>query len=106
MAEQIPSVRYAIAASASCHLANRLGNDVLKRQSLQFRVKATELLRQRLRSEGQAPELGSLASMLLLAQLDVCALRPESDTALILDEAVLRRLWRVRNASESGDSAC
>ncbi|KIV82574.1 hypothetical protein PV11_04675 [Exophiala sideris] len=73
MARSIPSVRCAVAASAACHLANRLEDDQLKRQSLHLRLKATELLRAKLKSEGDLPDLACLASMLLLAQLDVCS---------------------------------
>jgi len=71
MARSVPSVRCAVAASAACHLANRLEDNQLKRQSLHLRLKATKLLRAKLKSEGDLPDLACLACMLLLAQLDV-----------------------------------
>jgi hypothetical protein len=71
MAEQMLPIRFAVAATASCHAANRLSSDHLRRQSLRLRVKATELLRQRLSGGSQAADLVSLASIMLLAQLDV-----------------------------------
>lgn len=72
MTQNIPSVRCAVAASASCHLANRLQNNALKTQSLQLRLNATELLRHQLKNDSEDPDLGDLACMMLLAQLDVC----------------------------------
>ena len=68
MTRNIPSVRCAVAATAACHLANRLDDDQLKRQSLHLRLKATELLRAGLNSD---PDVSDLTCMLLLAQLDV-----------------------------------
>lgn len=55
--QNIPSVRCAVAATAACHLANRLDDDQLKRQSLHLRLKATELLRAGLNSDPDRPEL-------------------------------------------------
>lgn len=71
MIRSVPSVRCAVAATAACHLANRLEDDQLKRQSLHLRVRATELLRVELESYTDGPDLACLVSMLLLAQLDV-----------------------------------
>lgn len=71
MTENIMPIRYAVAATASCHAANRLSNKQLAAQSLRLRLKATRLLRQRLSCGGQAEDLISLASIMLLAQLDV-----------------------------------
>ena len=71
MTKSVPSVRYAVAASSACHLGNRVEDDRLMRLSLQLRLKATELLRAELKSGNDCPDLAQLASMLLLAQLDV-----------------------------------
>lgn len=68
MTRNIPYVRCVVAATAATHLANRLGNEQLKRQSLHLRLKATELLRAGLNNDPEGP---GLACMLLLAQLDV-----------------------------------
>lgn len=68
MTRNNPSVRCAVAATAACHLENRLDDDQLKRQSLYLRLKATELLTAGLNSDPDGPDL---ACMLLLAQLDV-----------------------------------
>ena len=70
----IPSVRYVVAATASSHLANRLGDEQLQRRSLHLRVRATELLRAELESKsdyGGGPDVARLLCMVLLAQLDV-----------------------------------
>lgn len=72
MVDHISSVRYVVAASACCHLANRFGDETLERRSLQLRLQATKQLRERLASVEQKEDLGSLATMLLLAQIDVC----------------------------------
>lgn len=72
MTQNVPSVRCAVAATASCHLANRLRDNDLKTQSLQLRLKATELLRHQLINDSEGPDLDGLACMMLLAQLDVC----------------------------------
>ncbi|KAF2670968.1 hypothetical protein BT63DRAFT_453340 [Microthyrium microscopicum] len=73
LVRSVPSVRCAVAALASCHLGNRLDEDQLKIQSLQLRLKATELLREDLMSAGDEYNLACLACMLLLAQLDLCS---------------------------------
>ncbi len=71
MIRNVPSVRCAVAASAACHIANRLEDDQLKRQSLHLRLQATELLREELKGYPDGPDLACLVCMLLLAQLDV-----------------------------------
>lgn len=68
MTRNVPSVRCAVAATAACHLANRLDDGRLKSQSLHLRVKATELLRTGLIGDPDGPDLPCI---LLLAQLDV-----------------------------------
>ncbi|KUJ17254.1 uncharacterized protein LY89DRAFT_696763 [Mollisia scopiformis] len=73
LVRSMPSVRCAVAALASCHQANRLDDNQLKIQSLHLRLKATELLREDLRGGGDGLDLGCLACMLLLAQLDLCS---------------------------------
>lgn len=67
----VPPIRYAIAASASCHLAARASDVALERKSLYLRVRATHLLREMLKDPGTATEQTILASILMLAQLDV-----------------------------------
>lgn len=71
MTGDVPSVRCAVAASAACHLGNRLDNDHLKQQSLHLRLNATECLRAELWANPNGPDLSGLVCMLLLAQLDV-----------------------------------
>lgn len=73
MIRSVPSVRCAVAATAACHIANRLEDEQLKRQSLHLRLKATELLREELKGYPDGPDLTCLVCMLLLAQLDVCS---------------------------------
>ncbi|KAI9150787.1 Beauvericin cluster-specific repressor BEA4 [Paramyrothecium foliicola] len=73
LVDNVPPVRYAIAASASCHLAARTLDEALERKSLQLRVRATHLLRQKLRDQSEAPDQSILASILMLAQLDMCS---------------------------------
>lgn len=72
MTRVIPSIRYAAAATAAGHLANRLQNEKLHRRRLHLRLKATELLRAELQDGSDLPDLARLLCMLLLAQLDVC----------------------------------
>lgn len=69
--DSVPPIRYAIAASASCHLAARTSDKVLEQKSLHLRVRATHSLRQILQDPGVATEQTILASILMLAQLDV-----------------------------------
>lgn len=71
MAQQIPSVRCAVAALALSHMSNRLENESFDDQSLWFRIKATQLLRERLGDSDGGPDMGSLACMVLLAQISV-----------------------------------
>lgn len=73
MTQSIAFVRHAVAALASCHIANRLDDDQLKSQSLHLRLRAIELLREDLKERAAGPDLPGLACMLLLAQLDVSA---------------------------------
>lgn len=67
----VPPIRYAIAASASCHLAARTSDQALEKKSLYLRVHATHLLRDMLRDPCPVSDQTILASMLMLAQLDV-----------------------------------
>ena len=67
---EIAPLRYAVAASAACHWAARIQDAELERQSLRLRLEATKALRQRLKSK-HSTDYGSLASMMMLAQLDV-----------------------------------
>jgi Fungal specific transcription factor domain len=78
MAQKIPSVRCAVAALALSHMANRLEDESLKDESLGFRIKATQLLRQRLGDSQKGPDMGSLACMVLLAQNSVGGPSPET----------------------------
>lgn len=74
MAKNVPCIRYAVAATASCHMGNKLQDKKLKMQSLQLRLEATEALRQQLRNDVEATDISLIACMVLLAQLDVRAL--------------------------------
>ncbi|KAH7237189.1 fungal-specific transcription factor domain-containing protein [Fusarium solani] len=71
--DTVPPIRYAIAASASCHLAVRTSDKELEKKSLYLRVHATHLLREMLRDPCPATDQSILASMLMLAQLDMCS---------------------------------
>lgn len=96
MIRSVPSVRCAVAATASSHLANRLEDDQLKRQSLHLRVRATELLRAELESYPDGPDLACLVSMLLLAQLDVRVIHHFVNyISLTAVEGVLWGLYRI-----------
>lgn len=70
MTRTIPSIRCVVAATAACHLANRLADNQLHRRSLHLRLKATEFLRGELGNGPSGPDLACLLCMLLLAQLD------------------------------------
>lgn len=72
----VAPVRFALASQASCHLATRIGDDSLFEQSLCLRITAMNLLRQRLQDPVPSEAAGSLAAILLLAQLDVGFLAP------------------------------
>jgi len=91
MIRNVPSVRCAVAATAACHLANRLEDDQLKRQSLHLRVRATELLRVELEIYAGGPDLACLVSMLLLAQLDVSTVHNSVNCAFLTGVAGM--LW-------------
>ena len=71
MANNVPCIRYAVAATASCHIGNRLQDKSLNIQSLHLRLNATEALRRQLRDDVEKTDISSLACMVLLAQLDV-----------------------------------
>ncbi|EEU37233.1 uncharacterized protein NECHADRAFT_37047 [Fusarium vanettenii 77-13-4] len=71
--DTVPPIRYAIAASASCHLAARTSDKDLEKKSLYLRVHATHLLGEMLRDPCSATDQSILASMLMLAQLDMCS---------------------------------
>jgi hypothetical protein len=73
MAKNIPCIRYAVAATASCHIGNKLEDKTLKMQSLQLRLEATQALRQQLTNDAEQPDISLIACMILLAQLDVRA---------------------------------
>jgi hypothetical protein len=76
LVDSVPPLRYALAASASCHIAARNADKALERKSLFLRVQATGLLRERLRSSDLKTDPTILASILMLAQLDVRFIRP------------------------------
>jgi hypothetical protein len=73
MAKNVPCIRYAVGAMASCHIGNRLQDKKLKMQSLHLRLEATQALRQQLRNDIEETDISSIACMVLLAQLDVRA---------------------------------
>ncbi|RBR09629.1 uncharacterized protein FIESC28_09741 [Fusarium coffeatum] len=66
----IPPIRFALAGSASCHVAARTSDEALERKSLRLRVHATCLLREMLENPGSVNDQSVLASILMLAQLD------------------------------------
>jgi hypothetical protein len=71
MARNVPCIRYAVGATASCHIGNRLQDSKLKMQSLHLRLEAIQALRQQLRNDTEETDISSIACMVLLAQLDV-----------------------------------
>jgi hypothetical protein len=71
MAKNVPGIRYAVAATASCHMGNKLQDKRLRMQSLHLRLEATQALRQQLRNDAQETDISLIACMILLAQLDV-----------------------------------
>lgn len=71
MAKNVPCIRYAVAATASCHMGNKLQDKRLRMQSLHLRLEATQALRQQLRNDAQETDISLIACMILLAQLDV-----------------------------------
>ncbi|KAF4452308.1 transcription factor [Fusarium austroafricanum] len=68
----VPPIRFALAGSASCHIAARTSNEALEQKSLRLRVHSTHLLRQMLQ-DPTATDQNVLASILMLAQLDMCS---------------------------------
>ena len=76
LATSVAAVRFATASSASCHLATRLKDTKLDLQCLRLRTAATNLLRKRLAVCDPSEVPTNLASILVLAQLDVSGLAP------------------------------
>jgi hypothetical protein len=71
IARDVAPIRFALASSASFHLSSTAHAPHLVVQSFQLRGKATRLLRERLQVNRPQDKAGSLAAMLVLAQLDV-----------------------------------
>ncbi|KAF5679433.1 transcription factor [Fusarium heterosporum] len=69
----IPPIRFALAGSASCHVAARNSDEALEQKSLRLRVHATHLLREMLQNPNTVTDQAILASVLMLAQLDMCS---------------------------------
>ncbi|KAK7216688.1 hypothetical protein V2G26_004691 [Clonostachys chloroleuca] len=69
----VPPIRFAIAASASCHMAAKNSDEALEQKSLYLRVRATHFLRERLEDSSKATDQATLASILMLAQVDMCS---------------------------------
>lgn len=67
----VPSVRYAIAGSAACHIAAQASDRELDERSLSLRVLATQSLATRFQDASLAAHPHTLAGILMLAQLDV-----------------------------------
>ncbi|EXJ80552.1 hypothetical protein A1O1_08698 [Capronia coronata CBS 617.96] len=65
-------LRYVVAASASLHLASRLCDEPLRNRSRELQLKASVLLRQRLTSKTFSMDHGTVLTMLMMAQLDMC----------------------------------
>ncbi|RGP81286.1 transcription factor [Fusarium longipes] len=71
--DSVPPIRFALAGAASCHIAARTSDKELEQKSLRLRVHATHLLREMLQSPATATDQTVLASILMLAQLDMCS---------------------------------
>ncbi|OBS28440.1 hypothetical protein FPOA_02378 [Fusarium poae] len=71
--DSVPPIRFALAGSASCHIAARTSDESLERKSLRLRLHATHLLREMLQNPNTATDQTILASILMLAQLDMCS---------------------------------
>jgi hypothetical protein len=87
--DSVPPIRFALAGSASCHIAARTSDDALERKSLRLRVHATHLLREMLKHPTTAIDQTILASILMLAQLDVRTFESYADCSLIRCRCVL-----------------
>ncbi|KIX99263.1 uncharacterized protein Z520_04839 [Fonsecaea multimorphosa CBS 102226] len=72
LTNHVPPLRYVVAASAASHLAIRFQNDSLKARSRQWQLKAMELMRQRLASRALTADFGTVLSILMMAQMDMC----------------------------------
>lgn len=95
MAKNVPCIRYAVGATASCHLGNRLQDSKLKMQSLYLRLEATEALRQQLRIDIEETDISSIACMVLLAQLDVRAQISLQGYSNRCDSSALGTAWNL-----------
>ncbi|KAG9255100.1 fungal-specific transcription factor domain-containing protein [Emericellopsis atlantica] len=73
LVDTVPPIRYAIAASSASHIAARTLDAVLDQKSLSLRVRATHLLRERLNDPVLPTDEATLASIVMLAQLDMCS---------------------------------
>jgi hypothetical protein len=71
LTDRVLPLRYAVAASAACHLACRFRNEALKAKGREWQLKAMELMRQRLESKAMTADFGTLLSILTMAQMDV-----------------------------------
>lgn len=69
--DSVPPIRFALAGSASCHIAAKTSDELLEQKSLRLRLHATHLLREMLQKPNTATDHTILASILMLAQLDV-----------------------------------
>ncbi|CAG1997739.1 unnamed protein product [Fusarium graminearum] len=71
--DSVPPIRFALAGSASCHIAAKTSDELLEQKSLRLRLHATHLLREMLQKPNTATDHTILASILMLAQLDMCS---------------------------------
>ncbi|KAH8174078.1 fungal specific transcription factor domain-containing protein [Sarocladium implicatum] len=71
--DTVPSIRYAIAGSAACHIAAQASDKDLDETSLSLRVLATQSLATRFKDPVLAAHPQTLAAILMLAQLDMCS---------------------------------
>ncbi|KAF5024614.1 hypothetical protein F66182_3377 [Fusarium sp. NRRL 66182] len=71
--DSVPPIRFALAGSASCHIAARNSDKALAQKSLRLRLHATHLLRKMLEHPNTVTDQTILASILVLAQLDMCS---------------------------------
>ncbi|KAH7310758.1 fungal-specific transcription factor domain-containing protein [Stachybotrys elegans] len=96
----VPPIRYAIAASTLCHVASRSSQPNLDQRSLQLRVQATHMLRQRLSYPGAAMDESIIATILMLAQVDMCSGEClEFETHIQAAIAIIRNLRQGQTSS-------
>lgn len=97
MVKNVPCIRYAVGATASCHIGNRLQDNKLKLQSLHLRLEATQALRRQLKNDIEETDISSIACMVLLAQLDVRAQISFQGYSNRCDSSALGTAWNLEH---------